>query len=165
MTSLGPPRCRVLPLKAGRSILQPFICMSTVVLTTSANLYDLLRAREFQTPTYVGHMPLRQSGTVVKPCRTTGVCLSKNTRPLSESDARPCPGAGEGVGLLEAGVRCILPEVSRDSGVPVGAGSRGSIPMKRRSAPERTRERLRALIVADWGQRPSDPAWSFWQPG
>src|SRR3954466_4969386 len=53
---------------------------------------------------------------------------------------------------LELG--CTLPEQS-GMGLPVGAGApAGSIPMKRVAAPERTRERLRALMDGRLGTAP-----------
>jgi hypothetical protein len=49
---------------------------------------------------------------------------------------------------------CILPEVRQENGLSVVAGAPGSIPMKRVSAPERTRERLRAIIDGQLGTAP-----------
>ena len=57
---------------------------------------------------------------------------------------------GEGLGLLEKGLGCTLPEIATGR----RAGRRwpaGSIPMERLSAPERTREELRALMNGDLG--------------
>jgi putative transposase len=49
------------------------------------------------------------------------------------------------------GLECTLPEVKPGSGLSVGAEGPGSIPMQRLSAPERTREELRALMNGDLG--------------
>jgi putative transposase len=52
------------------------------------------------------------------------------------------------------GLGCTLPEVRQENGPSVVAGAPGSIPMKRVSAPERTRERLRAIMDGRLGTAP-----------
>ena len=52
------------------------------------------------------------------------------------------------------GLGCTLPEVKQENGLTVVAGAPGSIPMKRVSAPERTRERLRAIMDGRLGTAP-----------
>ena len=49
------------------------------------------------------------------------------------------------------GLGCALPESQQEAGLRFGAGVPGSIPMQRLSAPERTREELRALMNGDLG--------------
>ena len=57
--------------------------------------------------------------------------------------------AGEGLSLLEKGLVCTLPNRNRKAGLAPWPA--GSIPMERLSAPERTREELRALMNGDLG--------------
>jgi hypothetical protein len=56
-------------------------------------------------------------------------------------------GPGEGGGLLENGLGMIPPEAQQEGGLSVGAEG----PRERLSAPERTREELRALMNRDLG--------------
>ncbi len=58
---------------------------------------------------------------------------------------------GEGLGLLEKGLGCTLPESQQEGGFRLAPEAPGSIPMERLSAPERTREELRALMNGDLG--------------
>jgi hypothetical protein len=72
---------------------------------------------------------------------------------LSNTDA-PKPGwltdiDGEGVGLLEKGLGCTLPESKQETGFRLAPLAPRSIPMKRIPAAEQTREQLRAL-KATW---------------